>query len=84
MRVVTAGAEEKRAAQARRRPASRGEANCAACHSPDHPRISAGFRKRQRWEAVVNTMINAVGAPIKPADATVIADCLAENYGSGG
>ena len=60
------------------------EANCTACHSLDYPRINAAFLKRQGWEAVVNKMINAFGAPIKPADAKVIIDYLAENYGSGG
>ena len=60
------------------------EANCGACHSLDYPRINAPFLKRQGWETVVNKMINVFGAPIKPADAKVIIDYLAENYGSGG
>jgi hypothetical protein len=60
------------------------EANCSACHSLDYPRINAPFLKRQGWEATVNKMINSFGAPIKPADAKVITDYLAENYGSGG
>jgi hypothetical protein len=47
-------------------------------------RAVAPFLERQGWEAVVNKMINAFGAPIKPADAKVIIDYLAENYGSGG
>jgi len=60
------------------------EANCAACHSLDYARINSVFLKRQGWEAVVNKMINAFGAPIKPADAKVIVDYLTENYGTGG
>jgi mono/diheme cytochrome c family protein len=60
------------------------EANCTACHSLDYPRINSVFLKRQGWEAVVNKMINAFGAPIKPADAKVIVDYLTENYGAGG
>jgi len=60
------------------------EANCAACHSLDYPRINSVFLKRQGWEAVVNKMINAFGAPIRPADAKVIVDYLTENYGTGG
>jgi mono/diheme cytochrome c family protein len=60
------------------------EANCTACHSLDYPRINSVFLKRQGWEAVVNKMINAFGAPIKPADAKVIVDYLTENYGTGG
>jgi hypothetical protein len=58
------------------------EANCGACHSLDYPRINAPFLKHQGWEAVVNKMVNAFGAPIKPAEAKVIIDYLAENYGS--
>ena len=60
------------------------EANFGACHSLDYPRINARFLKRQGWETVVNKMINAFGAPIKPADAKVIIDYLVENYDSGG
>jgi sulfite dehydrogenase (cytochrome) subunit B len=60
------------------------ESNCTACHSLDYPRINAVFLKRQGWEAVVNKMINAFGAPIKPADAKIIVDYLTENYGTGG
>ena len=60
------------------------EANCTACHSLDYPRINSIFLKRRGWEAVVNKMSNAFGAPIKPADAKVIVDYLTENYGTGG
>ena len=60
------------------------EANCTACHSLDYPRINSVFLKRQGWEVVVNKMMNAFGAPIKPADAKVIVDYLTENYGTGG
>jgi hypothetical protein len=35
-------------------------------------RAVAPFLERQGWDAVVNKMINAFGAPIKPADAKVI------------
>jgi hypothetical protein len=45
-------------------------------------RAVAPFLERQGWEVVINKMINAFGAPIKPADAKVIIDYLAENYGS--
>ena len=57
------------------------EANCTACQSLDYPRINSVFLKRQGWEAVVNKMINAFGAPISPADAKVIGDYLKANYG---
>jgi sulfite dehydrogenase (cytochrome) subunit B len=60
------------------------EAYCGACHSLDYLRINAVLLNRQGWEAEVNKMVNAFGAPIQPADAKVIVDYLAANYGSGG
>ena len=59
------------------------EGYCAACHSLDYPRINAPFLDRQGWEAEMNKMITAYGAPIGPADAKIIIDYLAANYGSG-
>ena len=59
------------------------EAYCSACHSLDYPRKNAFFLNRQGWEAEVNKMIKAYGAPIQPADAKIIIDYLAANYGSG-
>ncbi len=55
---------------------------CNACHSLDYPRINAPFLDRQGWEAEVNKMIKAFGAPIAPADAKGIVDYLAQNYGA--
>jgi sulfite dehydrogenase (cytochrome) subunit B len=57
------------------------EAYCGACHSLDYPRINSLFLDRQGWDAEVNKMIKAYGAPITPADATTIVDYLAANYG---
>ena len=59
------------------------EGYCAACHSLDYPRTNAAFLDRQGWETEVNKMITAYGAPIGPADAKIIVDYLAANYGSG-
>jgi len=59
------------------------EGYCNACHSLDYPRINATFLNRQGWEAEVNKMITAYGAPIAPADAKIIVDYLVANYGSG-
>ena len=59
------------------------EGYCAACHSLDYPRINAPFLDRRGWETEVNKMITAYGAPIGPADAKIIVDYLAANYGSG-
>jgi mono/diheme cytochrome c family protein len=59
------------------------ENHCAACHSLDYPRINAPFLNHQSWEAEVNKMIKAYGAPIEPSDAKIIIDYLAKNYGTG-
>ena len=58
------------------------ENNCNACHSLDYPRINAPFLNRQGWEAEVNKMIKVFGAPIAAADAKIIIDYLAQNYGA--
>jgi sulfite dehydrogenase (cytochrome) subunit B len=60
------------------------EGFCGACHSPDYPRMNASFLNRQGWETEVNKMIKVFGAPIEPANAKIIIDYLAANYGSGG
>jgi sulfite dehydrogenase (cytochrome) subunit B len=59
------------------------EGYCGACHSLDYPRSNAPFLDRQGWETEVNKMITAYGAPIGPADAKIIVDYLAANYGNG-
>lgn len=60
------------------------ESYCGACHSLDYPRTNTTFLNRQGWETEVNKMIKVFGAPIEPADAKIIIDYLATNYGSGG
>jgi sulfite dehydrogenase (cytochrome) subunit B len=60
------------------------EGYCGACHSLDYLRMNASFLNRQGWEAEVNKMIKVFGAPIEPANAKIIIDYLAANYGSGG
>ena len=60
------------------------ERNCATCHSLDYLRIHSGFMDHKTWEAEVNKMINAYGAPIKREDAQAIIEYLATNYGVGG
>ena len=57
---------------------------CVACHSVDYIPMNSRFLDKAGWTASVNKMINAFGAPIKPADAKVIVDYLTENYGTGG
>jgi mono/diheme cytochrome c family protein len=55
--------------------------NCVACHSLDYIPLNSPFLDRKGWEATVAKMNKAYGAPIKPEDATIIAEYLAKNYG---
>ncbi len=58
------------------------EANCAACHSLDYIQMNSPYPGAALWEAEVNKMIKAFGAPIDDADAKAIADYLSKNYGA--
>jgi len=55
---------------------------CLACHSLDYIPMNSPFLNAAGWDAEVNKMINAFGAPIDQADANTIADYLKKNYGS--
>jgi hypothetical protein len=57
-------------------------ANCSGCHSLDYIQMNSPYPSAPLWAAEVTKMINAYGAPIDGADAKVIADYLAHNYGS--
>ncbi len=56
-------------------------ANCVICHSLDYVQMNSTFLDRKGWEASVNKMIKAFGAPVSPEDAQGIIDYLARNYG---
>ena len=58
------------------------EANCQACHTLAYIPMNSPFLNAAGWSAAVTKMIKALGAPIDEADAKVIADYLAKNYGS--
>jgi sulfite dehydrogenase (cytochrome) subunit B len=58
------------------------EGNCIACHSLNYVPMNS-FLNRQGWQREVNKMITAFGARVGPADAKIIVDYLAANYGSG-
>jgi mono/diheme cytochrome c family protein len=58
------------------------EQNCGACHSLDYIPMNSPFPSAKIWEAEVTKMIKAFGAAIDDADAKVIAEYLAKNYGS--
>ena len=57
------------------------EANCGSCHSLDYIPLNSPFLDGGGWNAEVTKMIKAFGAPISEADAKVIANYLAANYG---
>jgi mono/diheme cytochrome c family protein len=57
------------------------EANCSACHSLDYVQMNSPFLSAASWQAEVNKMINAFGAPIDEADAKIIIEYLVKNYG---
>jgi sulfite dehydrogenase (cytochrome) subunit B len=57
------------------------EGHCGACHSLDYILMNAPFLDAAGWDAEVNKMISAYGAPISAADAKTIADYLKANYG---
>ena len=59
------------------------ENNCAGCHSLDYLRINSVFLDRKVWQAEIDKMVNAFGAPIEPKDAATIVDYLVNNYGIG-
>jgi mono/diheme cytochrome c family protein len=54
---------------------------CAACHSQDYIPMNSPFLDRKGWEAEVNKMVKAFGAPMEPEELTRIVDYLAANYG---
>jgi mono/diheme cytochrome c family protein len=57
------------------------EANCVACHSLDYIPMNSPFLDRKGWEATVNKMVKAMGAPIRSEELPAIVDYLANNYG---
>lgn len=58
------------------------EANCAACHTLAYIPMNSPILNAAGWDAAVNKMINALKAPIDPADAKAIKEYLAKNYGT--
>ena len=43
--------------------------------------MNSPFLDRKGWEAEVNKMVKAFGAPMEPEEVTRIVDYLATNYG---
>jgi sulfite dehydrogenase (cytochrome) subunit B len=57
------------------------ETNCGGCHSLDYVIMNSPFPTSAVWEAEVNKMIKAFGAPIEEPDAKAIVEYLKNNYG---
>ena len=60
------------------------EGNCGACHSLDYIQMNSPYLTPAVWDAELNKMIKAFGAPISEADAKEIKDYLVKNYGTPG
>ena len=57
------------------------EGNCAACHTLAYIPMNSPYLDAKGWDAEVNKMIKAYGAPIDEADAKAIKEYLSRNYG---
>jgi hypothetical protein len=60
------------------------QGNCGGCHSLDYIRTNSPFLDHAGWQAEVNKMINAYGAPIDQPNVQPIVDYLSKNYGKPG
>jgi sulfite dehydrogenase len=54
--------------------------NCALCHSTDYI-VMQPHGDQKQWDAVVTKMIKVFGASLSDADARVIGEYLARQYG---
>ncbi|HEX5507005.1 MAG TPA: cytochrome c [Pseudolabrys sp.] len=57
------------------------EGNCAACHTLAYIPMNSPYLDAKGWDAEVNKMIKAYGAPIDEADAKAIKEYLSKHYG---
>jgi len=80
--IIDAALAAEQAIELKRAPGvERVEANCGSCHSLDYLPMNSPFLNAAYWQAEVNKMINAFGAPIDEADAKIITEYLIKNYG---
>ena len=79
--ALPAGAQEKPIELKKAPGLDKIEANCAGCHSLDYVVMNSPFVSAPQWDAEVSKMIKAFGAPIDAADAKIITEYLAQNYG---
>ncbi|HZT24618.1 MAG TPA: cytochrome c [Pseudolabrys sp.] len=57
------------------------EGNCQACHTLAYIPMNSPYLSATGWDAEVNKMIKAYGAPIDAEDAKAIKEYLSKNYG---
>jgi hypothetical protein len=57
---------------------------CGICHSLDYLTTNSPILNRQGWTSEVDKMIIVFDAQIKPGEAAIIIDYLANNYGARG
>ena len=81
--AASANADEKPVALTEAPGRQVAEENCGSCHSLDYLRTNAPFLDRKGWQAEINKMVNAFGAPIAPQEAETVVDYLAGNYSAG-
>jgi hypothetical protein len=55
--------------------------NCVICHSLDYIQMNSPFLDQKGWEATVNKMVNAMGAPVPKDDVPMIVEYLNRHYG---
>jgi mono/diheme cytochrome c family protein len=82
LQVLPARADEKPITLKKAPGLDKVEANCGACHGLDYIQMNSPYPSAALWDAEVNKMIKAFGAPITDADAAAIKDYLTKNYGS--
>lgn len=56
------------------------EAYCTACHSVDYINTQPRGKGKDFWNAVVNKMMHAYGAPVAEPDVPAIVEYLSKNY----
>jgi len=57
------------------------QSRCITCHSLDYIQMNAGVIKGANWEAEVNKMRKAYGAPINDEEAKQIVAYLSQKFG---
>jgi cytochrome c5 len=76
---VAETAEYRKFAEVKKNAKDLFEEKCSICHSLDRPKSK--MKTKDEWEITVMRMTNMHRAPVTEAQARLIIDYLAENYG---